>query len=366
MTKRVVVFIPGIMGSKLKEPDAAGGRPLWYEHMRKAVSQLVRDPSLLKWQPGSGLEPYEVLHKATVPFKTFKTVGICQHLCKELTDMALIQQLFTYREYPYDWRQDITETARQFGEWFDQFGFERDPKGEQKKEDSPRIALVCHSMGGLVAAIAMRRGYINPENVCRYVTIGSPLTGAPAAFRGLYDLGYLPGMEWMEFAFNWRWNRVKSRTILLESLQSFASSFQLFPHAAEDFVELAGVGTVNPLTRTVIPLDKRQAAQSAHLLLNGLETFLKKFSQLEYLFIYGDNVGNTDYRFTARENAKLEMYEGVGRRNMTDGDGTVPVESATLKNRRANFRHPILGARHMSMCNNPKVISAVKNFLAKP
>lgn len=364
--KRVVVFIPGIMGSKLREPDGAGGRPLWYEHIRKSVSQLVRDPPLLKWQPGSGLEPYEVLHKVTIPFKRAFNVGICQHLSKELADMALIKQLFTYQEYPYDWRQDITETARQLGEWFDQFGFERDAHGAQKKEDEPRIALVCHSMGGLVVAIAMRRGYINPENVYRYVTIGSPLTGAPAAFRGLYDLGYLPGMEWMEFAFNWRWNRIKSRTILLESLQSFASSYQLFPPLAEDFVELAGGGTINPLARSVIPLDKRQAAQAAHLMLDGLETFLKKSPQLEYLFIYGDDKDNTDYRFKARENAKSEAYEGVICRNKTDGDGTVPIESATLKNRRANYRYPVLGASHMSMCNNPKVITAVKNFLAKP
>jgi pimeloyl-ACP methyl ester carboxylesterase len=363
---RVLIFIPGIMGSKLREPAAAGGRPLWHEHVRQAVSQLVRDPSLLKWQPGSGLEPYEVLREVTVPFKKFFKVGICQRLSKELTDMALIEQLFTYREYAYDWRQDITETARQLGEWFDQLGFTRNYKGEQQKEDSPRIALVCHSMGGLVAAIAMKRGYINPENVYRYVTIGSPLAGAPAAFRGLYDLGYLPGMEWMERAINWRWNRITSRRILLESLQSFASSYQLLPPQAEDFVELAGGGTINPLARPVIPLDKRQAAQAAHHLLAGLETFLQKFPGLEYLFIYGDHQSNTDYRFRARENAVDEVYEGVTCRNKTDGDGTVPVDSAALKKRRAHFRHPVAGAAHMSMCNDTRIIQAVKSFLAKP
>ncbi|HEY0321388.1 MAG TPA: hypothetical protein VGC66_10560 [Pyrinomonadaceae bacterium] len=364
--KRIVVFIPGIMGSKLKEPAAAGGRPLWYEHIRRAVSQLVHDPSLLRWNPGNRLDAYEVLRQVTIPFNRFFKVGICQLLSKELADMALIEQLFTYQEYAYDWRQDITETARQLGAWFDQHGFTRKSNGKQQKEDSPRIALVCHSMGGLVAAIAMRRQFINPENVYRYVTIGSPFAGAPAAFRGLYDLGYLPGMEWMERAINWRWNRITSRRILLESLQSFASSYQLLPPGAEDFVELAGGGTINPLNRPIIPADKRKAAKEAHANLNGLEAFLKKFPQLEYLFIFGDHQNNTDYRFRARENAVSEVYEGVICRNKTNGDGTVPVESATLKNRRAHFRHPVAGAAHMSMCNDPRIIQAVKGFLAKP
>jgi len=280
--------------------------------------------------------------------------------------MALIQKLFTYQEYAYDWRQDITETARELGTWFDQFGFTRDPNGKQKKEDVPRIALVCHSMGGLVASIALRRTFINPENVYRFVLIGSPLIGAPAAFRGLYDLGYIPGMEWMESAINWRWNRITSRRILMESLQSFPSAYQLLPPATEDFVELAGGGTINPLNRPVIPVDKKNAAKAAHSDLKGFEAFLKKFSQLEYLLIFGDHQNNTAYRFMARENVAKEIYEGVTCRNKTDGDGTVPVTSATLNDRRAHFRHPVAGASHMSMCNDPRIIQAVKGFLAKP
>lgn len=55
--KRIVVFIPGIMGSKLKEPDAAGGRPLWYEHIRKAVSQLVRNPFPICSRGNQGIWP---------------------------------------------------------------------------------------------------------------------------------------------------------------------------------------------------------------------------------------------------------------------------------------------------------------------
>jgi len=362
---RIVVFVPGIMGSKLKQRGSTG-QPLWHQHIRKAVSELVSDPSQLRWHPGSGLEPYEVLREVTVPFNRFFKVGICQLLSKELADMALIQQLFTYQEFAYDWRQDLTETARQFGAWFDNYGFTRDPNGKQKKVDSPRIALVCHSMGGLVAAIAMRRMFVNPDNVYRFIAIGSPLIGAPAAFRGLYDLGYLPGMDWMERAINWRWNRITSRRILMESLQSFPSTYQLLPPAAEDFVELAGGGTINPLNRSVIPADKRNAAQAAHSDLSGFEAFLQTYSHLEYLFIFGDHQNNTDYRFRATENTADEIYEGVICRNKTDGDGTVPVMSATLKNRRANFRHPVAGAGHMSMCNHPKIIKKVKDLLAKP
>jgi len=350
------------MGSILKQPSAAGGGAVWHEQVFDSISQLTKNPSLLKLQPGASiLHPGGVMHNATVVRWVWE-YGICDDLKNELVNMALLGSQFSYKEYSYDWRQNLIATAKKFGEWLTQYGFKNDTTtGIQQKEDAPRLALVCHSMGGLVAAIALRKGYVNPANVYCLITIGSPLAGAPAAFRGLYDVGYLPGLEFVERAINWRLNRRKCYQILLEAFQSFYSSYQLLPPG--DFVELYGVGTVNPLSCNSIPADKRQAALEVHQLLNGIESFLQGYPHLKYLLIYSTNPNSTEVTYYATENHVSKTFENVRDRDWDEGDGTVPAKSASLNNS-GPCGYPVTGAKHMSMCNDHRIIQAVKNYLA--
>ncbi len=357
---RHVVFLPGIMGSRLKE-SVPNGRVLWQEHVPKNI-QLIRDPSALRLQqPGKAVDAERIIQTATAPFSFFYKVNICRTLRKELTDLALINQLFSYHEFAYDWRVDLLETAAKLGIWLEQeCGFKRDVKGEQIPEDNPRLALVCHSMGGVLGAIAIRRGFINPANVDRFVTIGTPFKGAPAAFRGLYELGYLPGMDFFERVVNWRLNRLDCRRRMREAFQSFVTPYQLLPPAAQDFVELNSGGTINPLTRSIVPADKKKAAAEAHRLLDGLDDFLDQYPALQRLYIYGDDSDSTDYTFIASENK--ETYEKIRPRNPTRGDHTVPSSSACPPNA-AKHGHPVGGVSHIKMCDNQKVWPEVKAFL---
>ena len=280
-----------------------------------------------------------------------------------MTNMASKGQPFSYHEFPYDWRVDLIETAAKLGIWLEKHcELKRDGDGKQIAEDKPRLSLVCHSMGGLLGAIAIRSGSINPANVDRFITIGTPFKGAPAAFRGLYDLGYLPGVNFFDRILNWRLNRLDCRRRMSEAFQSFVTPYQLLPPAAEDFVELNS-GTMNPLTRSIIPADKKKAAAEAHKLLDGFDDFLAKYPNLRYLFIFGDDSNTTYDQFTASENTSQETYEKIRVRNLTYGDETVPKSSATLRKPKANGRHPVGGVSHLTMCEDKRVWFEVKAFL---
>jgi pimeloyl-ACP methyl ester carboxylesterase len=351
------------MGSRLKE-SGPNGRVLWNEHLPQNL-HLLSNPSVLRLQQrGKTLKAESVIHTATVPLRFFKKIDICRILRKELMNMASSTQLFNYHEFPYDWRLDLIETAAKLGLWLEQCcGFKKDGNGKQLVEDNPRLALVCHSMGGVLGAIAIRSGFINPANVDRFVTIGTPFTGAPAAFRGLYDLSYLPGLNFFDRILNWRLNRIDCRRRMSETFQSFVTPYQLLPPVAENFVELNPGVTINPLTRSIIPADKKNAAAAAHQLLDGLDVFLDKYPNLRYLFIFGDDSNTTDSRFRASENTTEETYDKIRVSSLTNGDKTVPKSSATLKKPKANGRFPVGGVSHISMCEDKRVWEEVKAFL---
>jgi pimeloyl-ACP methyl ester carboxylesterase len=360
---RLLVFIPGIMGSKLNQPASAGGAPVWSEQVFESVSLIASDQQSLKLQQGLILQPSGVMHKAIV-LKRILEYGICERLQARLVEMSLANPPFYYQEFSYDWRQNLIDTAKELGVWLQQHGFKNNREGLQEV-DSPRLSLVCHSMGGLVAAIAMRKGFINPANVRRFITIGSPLAGAPAAFLGLYDEGYLPGLKFMNRAINWRKNKRKCREKMLETFQSFFSSYQLLPSKTSSaFVEVTGKGTLNPLLENIIDPTKKQAAEDAHVLLNGIEVFLRGHPDLKYLLIYSDNNNNTQCSFYADEDSATKKYENVNCRDRTNGDQTVPAASASLSNPSGSQRYSVVGVNHIELCNDPRIIQQVKSFVA--
>jgi pimeloyl-ACP methyl ester carboxylesterase len=89
------------------------------------------------------------------------------------------------REFPYDWRLSIEYNADRLAEvcvehfeaWKQTFSRHRDPY-------AVRIAIVAHSMGGLVARYAMIRHGLEPI-VRHLITLGTPYYGAVKAVQML-------------------------------------------------------------------------------------------------------------------------------------------------------------------------------------
>lgn len=154
--RRIVFFLPGIMGTQLALPR---DRPT---------------PNNLLW-----LDPTDIqdgrLSLLAVPGENLIVTGAMPYTWLPLK-LALHAAGFTMRGFAYDWRRDLSESAAAFARELAEC-----PEGE--------ISVVGHSMGGLVAhaALASDAG----DRVRMLVTLGTPHGGSFApvqAVRGVYPL----------------------------------------------------------------------------------------------------------------------------------------------------------------------------------
>jgi len=375
MSNNLVVVLPGIMGSKLEVNTSGGTTPLWSEDGYDIVTGLLTRPAEYQYSTPNNVRATSILERVN-----FKGVPIDNFYSRLLTELRLLNSKgqFDLEEFAYDWRGDICNIARNLGDILvAKHGFTRDAAGHQEQESKKRLTLIAHSMGGLVAAIALVRGYVNPSNVKRLICIGTPFFGAPAAFRGLYSTGYLPGLKWFQTIITPRKNRRAVRDAMMRAMQSFPSAHQPLPPSAQTFVQISGNGHINPLAGNIVPGHMKAAAQQAHLFLSQVETILIN-NNVDFRLIYGEASRkgffralrnahkDTDYQFDASVGPTLmggATYV-IRRTDRTVGDGTVPVNSAALNNPGdPQTRFGVVGVSHANMCNDKHVVNLVKQWI---
>ncbi|MFE9773592.1 AAA family ATPase [Streptomyces sp. NPDC005931] len=187
-----VVLVPGFMGSALV--DTLSGHPLWghesvaglartwlrdggSDDLRLTADELrgdqqrVRPVSLLRtpsWAPMlGGIESYEPLRRTVRSYAAHP-------------DAVL--------DFPYDWRLAVTHNARllaQAAAWHLE-RWRAHPAVSRLRADGgdgppPRLVLIAHSMGGLVACAALGQNAWLAENTRAVVCIGTPFRGIPQA-----------------------------------------------------------------------------------------------------------------------------------------------------------------------------------------
>jgi hypothetical protein len=351
--RRVVIFIPGIMGSRLRQEN--DGALLWHESVRDSFSKMAENPSLFKLDSHTKLRADGIL----------SSINICGwplfHLCKRLRKEMAARQQMEYTEFAYDWRQNLFNVAQQLGDWTcEHYGFQQTDEGKQYPRDDIRLRIVAHSMGGIVAALALMQGHLDPYNVDRFITIGTPFLGAPAAFRGLFDLGYLPGLTWLESVVNFRLDRRNCRKNMREAFQSFQSTYQLLPHENERFVEVEGMGRIHPFELKNIADHWKNAARQVHNHMVAFADFIDQHPKIQTHFIYTNDPNSTDSIY--RASAGYSSFEEVQCFYNTSGDGTVEDASSSLRYNRIRST-PVAGAKHAYMCNNKRVVDLVIQFL---
>ena len=195
LTSDAVIYLPGIMGSELvnAQGEVVWGmkanllaRQLIFRDVMKRLTPLPRDgitasrplqlplsvPGLGGWQPYGELE-YRLRNTTLLPSAV--------------------------RPFAYDWRHSIVDAAKalapvaraHLADWKRQFA--ELPAEKRAGRPEPKLTLVGHSMGGLVAswfATAMRDE--GGDDVRLVITLGTPFGGSIKALRVLASGDYLP------------------------------------------------------------------------------------------------------------------------------------------------------------------------------
>jgi pimeloyl-ACP methyl ester carboxylesterase len=179
-----IVFVPGYMGSKLREKTT--GKVLWLD-LFDFPRILLTPNGLDNWinalrLPGDNLEAFEMLDHILYapPFIKMEGYG---PIVPALEGMGYKADPKRYAEaerdvhiFAYDWRQDNRASGRLLGAAVDRWSGMHPGK---------KPVVIAHSNGGVVA-----RWYIEKEGgkdrVLRLFLMGSPRDGTPTAMQIVY------------------------------------------------------------------------------------------------------------------------------------------------------------------------------------
>lgn len=300
-----VVVVPGILGSQL---GIARARPLpndvlWIDPIDIQVGRL----GLLGLDAGAPIIPLGVV--------------LYSHLKLRL---RLRAAGFAVTAHDYDWRLGIEESGASLAERLRELG-------------SRRLAIVAHSMGGLLSRTALTLP--GTQHVERVVLLGTPNQGSFApvqALRGTYavvrKIARLDGATTAE-------------RLTEEVFNSFPSLYQMVPvfggQGATDLLDLRAWPASGPTLRP--PLFER-----ARKFRDGL-------SPADERFIAVAGVGQETV--TAASKGRDGFVYTVTRH----GDGTVPARSAALEGAKTYFAK----AAHSDLTRDAHVAAAIADLLRK-
>ena len=237
--KRPIIIIPGILGSQLENEKT--GEVVWPSAFRSSVDGLT-----LPVSPDLQSNRDNLVAKKIVDIARFARLTPEVYVYKEL--LEALQNYAGYKEgdwnnpgadgdhdtfyvFPYDWRRDNVETARDLIRRMIILK-------EKLHEPDLRFNIVAHSMGGLIARYAARYGdadlppegspleptWAGASHINKIIMFGTPNEGSAEAFSTILN-GYsiTEGLRRRIHLFN---------KLSREDILTAPSIFQLLPHAA--------------------------------------------------------------------------------------------------------------------------------------
>jgi pimeloyl-ACP methyl ester carboxylesterase len=346
--KPLLIFVPGYLGSTLREPD--GGRPLWIDFNGLPLLPSQWDDWLDDWL--ARLAFPNVLEASGV----LKEVAFLPPLVKQ----EAYAQMYTWLEsigfraddarhkerdrdfhgFAYDWRQDNRKSAAQLAEAIERW---------RAFKPGADVWLVAHSNGGVVA-----RWYLEKlggkDRVKRLILLGSPWDGTPKVMK----IGFHGTDTFLRNSFNVFGIREKSRDLF----RTFPSLYQLLP-LQNPFLRDEDNNIVDPFAGGEGWLAD---AQQRALLADGraFTEALGDTESVETLCFYGRNVMTTTAGVV-----KLEAGGRWGDIEWIDtdaGDGTIPERSAMHPKALSRLPFQVThGAYHLDPAVLKVLTSVMKN-----
>jgi pimeloyl-ACP methyl ester carboxylesterase len=299
-----VMVVPGILGSQLgiARPRPLPNDVLWLDPIDIQVGRL----GLLGLDAGA-----PIIALGVVLYSHLK-------LCLRLRSAG-----FAVTLHAYDWRLGIEDSAASFAQ-------------RLREQGSRRLAIVAHSMGGLVSRAAL--ALPGTQHVERVVLLGTPNLGSFApvqALRGTYAV--VRKIARLDAG-------TTAERLTEEVFNSFPSLYQMIPVAAGKGTDLLSPGAwpeSGPALR--LPLFERARR-------------------------FRDGLTPPDERFAAIAGVGQETVTSVskGRSGFVytvtrHGDGTVPAASAKLAGARTYYTN----AAHSDLTRESQVASAIIDLLRR-
>ena len=298
-----VMVVPGILGSQL---GIARRRPLpddvlWLDPIDIQVGRL----GLLGLDAGAPVVPLGVV--------------LYSHLKLRL---RLRAAGFAVTLHDYDWRLGIEETAASLAE-------------RLRQHPAQRLAIVAHSMGGLVSRAAL--SLPGTQRVQRVLLLGTPNLGSFApvqALRGTYAV--VRKIARLDV-------RTTAERLTEEVFNSFPSLYQMVPTSdakdAADLLDPAAWPDSGPAVRSSLFERARRFRQ-------GLAAPDERFAAI---------AGVGQETVTAVSKSRQGFVYTITRR----GDGTVPADSAALAGARTYF----VDVAHSELTRDATVAAAIVDLL---
>jgi pimeloyl-ACP methyl ester carboxylesterase len=306
-----IFILPGIMGSQLGRVRTAPWPPnlLWVD-----PSDIIAGRLAELQLPGKG---------------TFITMGAIS-----FTYFALRLRLkaagFAVRVFDYDWRLSLVQQGANLVQLLREAA-PASVTGPQVGAATKGIALIAHSMGGLLARVALKHNGL--EHVKRVITLGTPHNGtfAPVqALRGTYpSVQRLAALDQLHTA----------EQLAAEVFSTFISLYEMLP----------GAGTLSDLDLHSPRSWPTTGPQPRSELLRTASAFIAQLAP-------------GDARFTSIVGTGIRTVTGLARRGddfdyriTSLGDGTVPMASATLAGADNRYVH----SEHSALPRSAPVAEAI-------
>jgi len=335
---RPLVFVPGLLGSKLCRAEADGKVTLLWG----TLETILRFPDLAMGGPSPNVKPCGLIEEVT--FLGVYTQDIYRPFVERL-EKAGYRQGSTLLIFDYDWRLSVFVNAQRLAAFID-----------EKVPGNGSVDIVAHSMGGLIAhAYALEEG--GSARIDRLITAATPWRGSVHVFQLLEDgwgagnliTGGLESVRRTILSFPATYELLPSYEGCCSRHSGSGKGFQAGNPAAWEALNWEGVD------RKALP-DLATAQARQERLRQIVDTPMPETVE-EVLIIGMDQRTPESYELhTRRGHAHFSIHTSW------EGDGIVTRDSAQLERRVA---YPTTFAAHSAILNDTLVQDFLINTLSQ-
>lgn len=310
---KCVVFIPGIMGSELRDPSS--GKRVWPPSVLQMIRKSVNVDDLL----APNLEAIRPISSVAGFYSVYRS--LLQDI--ETCGYQLEGSERRFIAFAYDWRRPNEETAQRLSNRLDQ------------ESDVDEFVFIGHSMGGLVARHCLESGLFNQQawfpKVTQLITMGTPHNGAPTALKQVSGLGTSLGLT-------------AKNVKMLSADERYPSAYQLVPPSGSAMVlrnakrhELPE--KIEPFATDIV--DQYSLSESNMASSNRFWSSLNIERRPEFItyFSFVGSAHKTLYRLD------WDGRDLIERDALDSGDGTVPTASCL----NVDIPHSFSQKKHVSV-----------------